>query len=77
VHERLIQVFPFERRHPSVLSSFSVEDEIRCDDRASNDRRSVKKLLREVSAIAGVGGFLHVCPFEGILERCLGFTEGG
>jgi hypothetical protein len=76
MHEGLVQVFAFERRHSPIFSRFSVEDEIRCDDGASDDCCAIQKLLGEVTAIGGVGGLLHVRSLECILKRCLGFAQG-
>ena len=70
MHEGLVQVFPFKRRHSPILSRLPVEDEVRCDDRASDDGGAINKLLGEIATIWSIGGLLHVLPFKGILEGC-------
>ncbi len=77
VHESLIQVFSFEKRHATILPRFPVEDKIRCDNSASEDSSAIQELLCEIAPIWSIGGLLHICASESILECRLWFAESG
>lgn len=75
VHKSFVQEAPLVSGHTAVLSRFTVEDEVGCQNSTTNNGSAIQQFLGHVATLCRVEALLHVCTAEGILEVLSGLGE--
>lgn len=76
VQERVVEVAALVRRHATVFSRLTVEDQVRHQDSPTHDGGAIQQPLGQV-ALVDLVSWLNVGAAEGILEGLLRSAEDG
>ena len=69
VHKGFVQVFALKRRHASIFSGFSVENEVDRDKRGAKNTGTIEETLLEIAGLNWILEGVALIAAKGLLEE--------